>query len=186
MSTAARQQPLAYHAVRISLGVVYFHFGFLKLFPDLSPAELLASQTIVRLTGGLIGHDEALFWLAIMEVAIGIALLFNIGMRFTVSLFLMHMLGTFSPVILLPEMVFKVFPFAPTLEGQYIIKNVVFVAAGWGILVPHVFAVGQNPADQSRRCSQTGSADTQAEKLTHANETQLEPALVASTQQPVL
>ena len=61
--------PLSYHLLRITLGFVYFHFGILKFFPDLSPAELLASQTIMRLTGGMLDASDALFILAIMEVA---------------------------------------------------------------------------------------------------------------------
>lgn len=126
--------------MRISLGFVYFHFGLLKFFPDLSPAELLASQTIVRITGGWLGTSDALFYLAIMEVVLGLALIFNVMMRVAFGVFIFHMIGTFAPIVVLPELAFKIFPFAPTIEGQYILKNIVFVAAGWGLLAPHLFA----------------------------------------------
>jgi len=40
------------------------------------------------------------------------------------------MIGTFTPVFLFPEEVFSTFPFALTLKGQYIIKNLVIMSAG--------------------------------------------------------
>lgn len=139
MHPTSSKPPLSYHFMRIALGFVYFHFGILKFFPDLSPAELLAGQTIMRLTGGLLSASDALFILAIMEVALGVALILNVWMRLAFVVFVFHMIGTFSPIFVLPELAFKIFPFAPTLEGQYILKNVVFVVAGWALLAPHLF-----------------------------------------------
>jgi len=129
----------SYHAVRIVLGLVYFHFGILKFFPDLSPAELLASQTIMRMSGGMLDANTALFYLAIMECALGLALIFNVCMRAAFVLFVFHMIGTFAPLVVLPELTFRIAPLAPTMEGQYIIKNIVFVAAGWAVLMPPLF-----------------------------------------------
>ena len=125
------------HLLRLALGIVFFHFGFLKFFPDLSPAEMLASQTIMRLPG--IGMDArtAMLWLALLECTIGLGFLFNVGLRFVSFLFLLHMIGTFVPIFVLPELAFKIAPLAPTFEGQYILKNIVFVAAGWTVLLPH-------------------------------------------------
>jgi uncharacterized membrane protein YkgB len=138
----ASQNPtpgVPYHVLRLALGLVYFHFGILKFFPDLSPAEMLASQTIMRLTGGALDASHALQYLAIMECAIGLALIFDVGMRVAFVAFLLHMLGTFSPLFVLPELTFKISPLAPTMEGQYILKNLVFVAAGWAVFAPYVF-----------------------------------------------
>ena len=132
-----------FHAIRISLGVVYFHFGMLKFFPDLSPAELLASQTIMRLSGGAFDAATALQVLAVMECLLGLAFIFNFWLRGTLFLFLFHMVGTFSPLFVLPELTFKIAPLAPTMEGQYILKNVVFVAAGLA-LIPELFLRGRN------------------------------------------
>ena len=61
--------------------------AFSKFFPDLSPAELLASQTIMRLSAGLLDAETALFCLAIMECLLGLALIFNVCMRFAFVLF---------------------------------------------------------------------------------------------------
>lgn len=123
--------------LRLALGIVFFHFGFLKFFPDLSSAEMLATQTIIRLTGGRMDAATALWWLALLECVIGAGFLLNIGLRFISILFLLHMIGTFMPIFVLPELAFKFAPLAPTLEGQYILKNIVFVAAGWTVLLPH-------------------------------------------------
>ena len=125
--------------LRIALGFVYFQFGVLKFFPDLSPAEMIGTQTVMSVSQHLLDADTALLWLAIIECAIGIGLLFNLFPRLTFVLFMLHMGGTFMPLFVLPEFTFKIAPFAPNTEGQYILKNLVFVAAGWTVLRPHLF-----------------------------------------------
>ena len=127
-----------YHLLRYSLGIVYFHFGLLKFFSDLSSAELLAEQTIMKLSFYVIDAHTAIVFLAIMEVLIGLGFLFSIKLNWVFYLFLVHMAGTFIPLFAIPEIVFKVAPFAPTIEGQYILKNIVFIAAGWAVLYPHI------------------------------------------------
>ncbi len=124
--------------LRIALGIIYLHFGILKLFPDLSSAEMIAGQTIMRLSWSWLDTHTAVLVLAIFECAIGLAFLFGIGRRWMPLVFFAHMAGTAVPLFVLPELVFKIAPFAPTLEGQYILKNLVFVAAGWIVLVPEM------------------------------------------------
>jgi uncharacterized membrane protein YkgB len=121
--------------VRIALGLVYFYFGFLKFFPAVSPAELLAGETIVRLSFGWLEAGTALRLLALLECSIGLLLLLGIHLRVAFALFFFHMAGTATPLFLLPELTFR-FPFIPTLAGQYILKNVVFIAAGWAVILP--------------------------------------------------
>ena len=50
-------------------------------------------------------------------------------MRATLLLLALQMLGTITPLLLFPSETFTTFPLSPTLEGQYIIKNLVLVAA---------------------------------------------------------
>ncbi len=133
--------------LRLTLGYIYLHFGLLKFFPDLSPAELIATQTVMAFSMNLLDASTAQFYLAVLETAIGLGLLFNVFPRFVFGLFAFHMFGTFLPVLLLPEFAFKIAPFAPNLEGQYIFKNVVYVAAGWTVLMPEIFA--RKPTDES-------------------------------------
>lgn len=116
-------------ALRIALGIVFLWFGALKLVPGLSPAEDLAGRTIEALTSGLVPRAIALPVLALWEVAIGVGLLIGRWMRVTLLLLFAQMLGTVTPLILFPGETWIQFPIAPTLEGQYIIKNVVLVTA---------------------------------------------------------
>ena len=115
--------------LRLALGVVFFWFGFLKFFPGASPAEGLAGRTIETLTFGAIPQGTALMILAIWECAIGIGLFVGRWMRAVLLLLFVQMLGTITPLFLFPTETFTVFPIAPTLEGQYIIKNIVIVSA---------------------------------------------------------
>jgi uncharacterized membrane protein YphA (DoxX/SURF4 family) len=116
-------------AVRIGLGVVFLWFGVLKFFPDLSPAADLATRTIERLTFGVVTAELALPLLAAWETLIGIGLLSGRFLRATLLLLAVQMAGTVTPLILFPAEAFTQFPIAPTLEGQYIIKNLVLIGA---------------------------------------------------------
>jgi uncharacterized membrane protein YphA (DoxX/SURF4 family) len=115
--------------LRISLGIVFFWFGVLKFFPGLSPADDLAARTIGLLTFGLVPGNVAVPVLALWECLIGLGLIFGVLMRVTLLLLFVQMLGTVTPVFLFPGEVFTRIPYAPTLEGQYIIKNVVLISA---------------------------------------------------------
>jgi uncharacterized membrane protein YphA (DoxX/SURF4 family) len=116
--------------LRVSLGIVFLWFGVLKFFPGLSPAQDLATRTIGALSLGLISPSLALLILAAWETLIGLGLISGVFMRLTLLLLFLQMLGTMTPIVLFPGEVFAVFPIAPTLEGQYIIKNLVLISAG--------------------------------------------------------
>ena len=115
--------------LRIGLGVVFLWFGFLKFFPGASPAEALAARTIEVMSFGLVGPTVSLPALAAWESLIGLGLLTGRYLRATLLLLALQMLGTLTPLLFFPEETFSIFPFAPTLEGQYIIKNVVLIGA---------------------------------------------------------
>lgn len=126
-------QWMAKHAIlfmRLSIGIIFFWFGILKFFDGLSPAEGIAFKTIDTITFGFLTEKTILYGLAIWEVLIGIGLIFNLFMRETLLLLFLQMVGTFMPVFLFPEEVFHVFPIALTIEGQYIIKNLVIISSG--------------------------------------------------------
>ncbi len=113
----------------ISIGLVYLWFGMLKFFPDLSPAEGLAKNTIDSLTLGIIPENVSIVLLALWETLIGVFLIFGLFRRSTVVLALVHMVLTFSPLLLFPEETFNQGPFYLTLLGQYIMKNLIIIAA---------------------------------------------------------
>jgi uncharacterized membrane protein YphA (DoxX/SURF4 family) len=115
--------------LRIGLGIVFLWFGVLKFFPGLSPAQDLAARTIEQLSFGIVTAQVALPILAAWETLIGLGLLTGRFLRATLLLLAVQMLGTITPLFLFPGEAFTAFPYAPTLEGQYIIKNVVLIGA---------------------------------------------------------
>ncbi len=124
---------LARHSLtflRIGIGVVYLWFGALKFFPGLSPAEDLALRTIDVLTFGLLPATLSRALLALLECAIGLGFLTGRHMRLTLVLMAFQMAGALSPLFLFPGETFGPILIAPTLEGQYIIKNLVLIGAG--------------------------------------------------------
>lgn len=116
--------------LRVSVGLVFLWFGFLKFFPGLSPAQDLAIRTIDQLTFGRIPDGVAIVGLATLETLIGVGLIFGLFLRGTLFLLFFQMFGTLTPLVFFPGEVFTRIPYAPTLEGQYIIKNLVLISAG--------------------------------------------------------
>ena len=116
--------------LRICLGIIFFWFGVLKFFPDLSPAQDLAIRTFDKLFFGLIPPDVSILVLATWECLIGLGLIIGVFMRATLLLLFVQMIGTITPIFLFPYEVFTRIPYATTLEGQYIIKNLVLASAG--------------------------------------------------------
>jgi uncharacterized membrane protein YkgB len=114
--------------LRFALGVIFIWFGALKFFPGLSPAEELVRSTIY-----FFDPDFFLPILATWEVLIGIGFLSgfftNKLQRLTILLLFMQMIGAALPLVLLPEVCWTDFPFVLTLEGQYIIKNLVIIGS---------------------------------------------------------
>jgi uncharacterized membrane protein YkgB len=116
--------------LRISMGIVFFWFGFLKFFPGISPAEGLATKTIETLSFGILTPKVSIIILAVWESLIGLGFLSGKFLRATLVLLFLQMLGTITPLFLFPHEAFTAIPYAPTLEGQYIIKNLVLISAG--------------------------------------------------------
>ncbi|XVH32275.1 hypothetical protein ACNS7O_03575 [Haloferacaceae archaeon DSL9] len=109
--------------LRISLGIVFIWFGILKPL-GMSPAADLVARTVY-----VVPPEWFVPILGWWEVAIGICLLYRPLIRVGLLLLFVQMPGTFLPLILLPEVTFTAFPYAPTVEGQYIIKNLVLIGA---------------------------------------------------------
>ncbi len=115
---------------RVALFVVFFWLGILKLF-DLSPASPLA-QALTAQTVGLQYFDVLFKGLSLIECLIGILFLVPKTTRVVIPLLLIHMVVVCAPLVLIPHQVWSGF-LVPTLEGQYIIKNIVIIAVAIGI-----------------------------------------------------
>lgn len=115
---------------RVSLFLIFFWFGFIKLL-GVSPASPLA-EALTAKTVGMEYFDALFMLLAAVECVIGILFLIPKATRVVIPLLLFHMAVVCSPLLLVPEHAWQDF-FVPTLEGQYIIKNAVVVAVAIGI-----------------------------------------------------
>lgn len=123
---------LARHSItllQISMGAIIFGYGVLKYFPGVSPAENLVGTTMQLLTFGLVPDRMALVLVATLECAIGLSLIIGRGMRVTIYLLVFWTLGVLSPIVLLTQRLFSGPDHAPTLEGQYVLKDIVFLTA---------------------------------------------------------
>ena len=130
------------HAIvflRVSLAIVFIWFGGLKLF-GASPANDLVTRTVYWFDPKwfipVLGVWEVLIgvcmlWRPLIRVSIG--LLTHKFIRVTLLLLWLQMLGTITPLILFPSETWLHFPIAPTLEGQYIIKNLVLISAAMAV-----------------------------------------------------
>lgn len=115
-------------SLRYSLAIVFIWFGILKPL-GLSPAEPLVLRTVDWLP-----VFEPKTWLSMIgwwEVAIGVLFLFPLTIRFAIALLAMQMVGTFMPLVMLPDATFQAgrIPYGLTMEGQYIVKNLLIISA---------------------------------------------------------
>ena len=115
--------------LRISLGLVFLGFGLLKFVPGLSPAEDLAQRTTSALTFDLIPGGVGIVLVAMLETAIGLSLVTGRYVRFGLALLGLAMVGILAPLALFPDDLFSRQYNAPTLAGQYVVKDIVLLAA---------------------------------------------------------
>ena len=131
LEVACQRWLIAYSVaiLRVSVGAVFLGFGVLKFFPGVSPAQNLVEATTHILTFGLVPGGIALVAVATLECVIGLCLLTGRGMRGAVYLLVIQLAGILSPIVLLPGRLFSGAGIAPTLEGQYVLKDIIIVGA---------------------------------------------------------
>jgi putative oxidoreductase len=111
--------------LRVSLGAVFLWFGFLKI-ARVSPVADLVARTVYWV-------DPSWFVpvLGAVEVAIGAGLLAGRALRTVLALFWLQMLGTFLVLVIQPEVAFqRGNPLLLTVEGEFVVKNLVLLSAG--------------------------------------------------------
>jgi uncharacterized membrane protein YkgB len=109
--------------LRVSLGLVFAWFGALKML-GVSPDQELAAQTVYWFDPAIL--LPLLGW---WEILIGAGLIIRPLVRVAIALLVIQMPGTLLPLFLLPDICFTSVPFGLTMEGQYIIKNLVLIGA---------------------------------------------------------
>lgn len=143
--------------IRIALAIVFIWFGTLKVL-GMSPAQELVEKTV--------------FWfppkvfvplLGACEVSIGIGLLIKRLTPYAILFLLLHMACTFLPFIVLPDTCFDAFPYCPSMEGQYIIKNLVFISGALAVGGKYHLSTRQRPTTNTEGIETTPalSADKQ-------------------------
>ena len=115
-------------ALRYSLALIFIWFGILK------PVGLSPAEPLLLATTSFLPVFEPRQWLALIgwwEVAIGLAFLSRLTIRMAIALLALQMVGTFLPLFILPGVTFQPgrIPYAPTMEGQYIVKNLLIISA---------------------------------------------------------
>ena len=115
------------YLVRIPLFIIFFWFGFLKII-NLSPAQQLVIDTVYWMP--FLSAEQWTIVIGVWEMLIGIFFLSKRTTLFAMVLLFLQMTGTFMPLVILPNVTFQNSnPFLPTLEGQYIIKNIIIITA---------------------------------------------------------
>lgn len=117
-------------ASRVGLFVIYFWFGALKIV-NLSPASPMV-QSLYERTISRVAFDEFMLLFGLFECLIGGLFLTKGHERWVIPLLAVHLFVTTLPLVLLPYYTW-VGPFVPTMEGQYIIKNLAIGALAIGI-----------------------------------------------------
>jgi|SRR5215208_3668955 len=111
-------------ALRLALGSIFFWFGALKIFGN-SPVASLIQETYTFLPVGIF-----ILFLGVWEMLIGIGIILKRALRCVLILLCVHLVGTFTAMWLKPSLFFvQGFPFCLTVDGEFVIKNLVLITA---------------------------------------------------------
>ncbi len=112
-------------ALRVSVAIVFIWFGALKILGVTPVADLVANTVY------WFDPDWAVPAIGVVEVVVGLGLLFRVAMRAVLGLFFLQMIGTFLVLLLLPDVAFQdANPLLLTVEGEFVIKNLILISAG--------------------------------------------------------
>lgn len=111
-------------ALRISLATVFIWFGALKIL-GVSPVADLVASTVYW-----VDPDWLVPALGVVEVLVGLGLALNRWIRAVLLILAVQMAGTFLVFLVLPDLTFQDGnPLKLTVEGEFILKNLVLLAA---------------------------------------------------------
>ena len=113
--------------IRTPLFVIFFWFGLLKVI-ELSPAQGLIIDTVYWMP--FLSPENWVIVIGYWEMLIGLFFLAKKTTFYAMLLLFLQMSGTFMPLVLLPSVTFQDSNYLlPTLEGQYIIKNIIIITS---------------------------------------------------------
>jgi putative oxidoreductase len=149
--------------IRISLGIVFVWFGLLKVMGT-SPVYDLASHVVYWLPPELFVP-----LLGIWEMAIGVGLLLGKALRVVLSLLFLQLAGTFLVLVMRPETAFQGGnPLLLTMEGEFVVKNMVLIAAGLAVggTVRHI---RKEQEEQQQRLQKRTKTTTETNNKSHSS-----------------
>lgn len=116
-----------YHELvaRSALFIVFFWFGLLKIIAE-SPANPLINELLQK-TLPFVTFNTFIIGFGVYEMVIGALFLIPHLERAAIAFLIPHLIMTSLTLILLPATTWQSF-LVPTLEGQYVIKNIVIIA----------------------------------------------------------
>ena len=115
------------YIIRTPLFVIFFWFGLLKVI-KLSPAQQLVIDTVYWMP--FLSPESWVIVIGFWEMLIGLFFLTKKTTFYAMVLLFLQMSGTFMPLLLLPSITFQNSNYLlPTLEGQYIVKNIIIIAS---------------------------------------------------------
>lgn len=180
---AALNRWLIRHSIvilRVSLGLIFFGFGVLKYFPQVSPAQDIAAQTTHLLDLGLVPAGVARVLLASLECAIGLCFITGKWLRIAVWMLGLELIGILSPVVLLPKELFTGPFHAPNLVGQYVLKDIVLAGAGMVIAATlrggHL-VTGSEPAETVASTNSTSTPFMLPDRAEHSTGSRENPTV---------
>jgi uncharacterized membrane protein YphA (DoxX/SURF4 family) len=141
--------------LRFSLAAIFLGFGFLKFFPGVSPAEDLVMRTTSLMTFGLVPGSVAIIAVAVLECVIGLWLFSGRAIRGVMYLLAVELVGILAPAVLLADSLFSGPHGAPTLQGQYVLKDIIIVGAA--LVLMSTVRGGQLTSPRRRRLRAAGS-----------------------------
>lgn len=115
---------------RFALFLIFFWFGILKVI-GASPASPMV-LALLHTTMPFFEPNLFLVCFGLFEALIGLCFLIPRLERVAIALLIIHLFTTILPLFLMADMTWSR-PFVPTMEGQYIIKNILILALAVGI-----------------------------------------------------
>lgn len=115
--------------LRLALAVVFVWFGALKVV-GASPVTGVVHQVAPALA-----TRPTVVAIGVMEIVIGVGILVGWAIRVTLALFFAQMVSTLAIMALRPDLTFRRGnPLLLTTLGEFVVKNLVLIAAGLAIL----------------------------------------------------
>lgn len=119
---------------RFALFIIYFWFGILKVV-YISPANPLV-DSLLQATMPFMSFNTFIVLFGLFEMLIGILFLIPKLQKIAIALLIPHLVTTVMPLLLLPTISWQTF-MTPTLEGQYIIKNLLIASVALFLAEKH-------------------------------------------------